>query len=177
VVRLDGQSAKVRLIGVDAPESVDPRKPVQRFARESAAFQRQLIEGKHVRLAYEPVGARVDCYGRTLAYLYLEPGGTFVNREIIARGYGHAYTKYPFQYLDDFRTAERQAREKGLGLWGPDRPAAAPSAETVVYFTRTGTKYHRTGCRFLAKGATPIRLAEVGGQYTPCALCDPPRLP
>jgi micrococcal nuclease len=86
VVRLDGRDVRVRLIGVDAPESVDPRRPVERFARESAAFLRGLVEGKRVRLAYEPAGARVDTYGRTLAYLYLEPGGTFVNREIAARG-------------------------------------------------------------------------------------------
>jgi micrococcal nuclease len=92
VVRLDGQPVKVRLIGVDAPESVDPRKPVERFARESAAFLRSLVEGKRVRLAYEPAGARVDKYGRLLAYLYLEPGGLFVNREIVAKGFGHAYT-------------------------------------------------------------------------------------
>src|SRR5262249_5407393 len=114
VVRLDGQWVKIRLIGVDAPESVDPRKPVERFARESAAFLRRLVEGKPVRPAYEPAGARIDRYGRTLAYLYLEPGGLFVNREIVARGYGHAYTAYPFSYLDDFRQAERPAREKGL---------------------------------------------------------------
>jgi micrococcal nuclease len=120
VVRLDGQSVKVRLIGVDAPESVDPRKPVERFARESAAFLRQLVDGKRVRLAYEPAGVRVDKYGRLLAYLYLEPGGLFVNREIVAKGFGHAYTAYPFAYLEDFRAAERSAREKGLGLWGPD---------------------------------------------------------
>ena len=60
VLRLDGRSVKVRLIGVDAPESVDPRKPVQRFAHESAAFLRGLIEGKTARLAYEPAGARAD---------------------------------------------------------------------------------------------------------------------
>jgi micrococcal nuclease len=75
VIRLDDQSIKVRLIGVDAPESVHPRKPVERFARESAAFLRQLVEGKRVRLAYEPAGARIDRYGWTLASLHLEPGG------------------------------------------------------------------------------------------------------
>jgi micrococcal nuclease len=100
VVNLDGQRIKVRLIGVDAPESVDPRKPVERFGHESADFLRRLVEGKRVRLAYEPAGARVDRYGRTLAYLYLEPGGLFVNREIIAKGFGHAYTTYPFAYMD-----------------------------------------------------------------------------
>jgi micrococcal nuclease len=177
VVRLDGQSVKVRLIGVDAPESVDPRKPVERFARESAAFLRQLVEGKAVRLAYEPAGARIDPFRRTLAYLYREPDGLFINREIVAKGFGHAYTKYPFQYLEDFRAAEREAREKGLGLWGPDPPPSKPSAEELVYITKTGTKYHRAGCRSLAKGATPIRLAEAGVRYQPCAVCRPPALP
>jgi endonuclease YncB( thermonuclease family) len=76
MVRLDGESIKVRLIGVDAPELVAPRRPVQRFGHESADFLRRLVEGKRVRLAYEPAGARIDRYGRTLAYLYPEPGGT-----------------------------------------------------------------------------------------------------
>ena len=88
VVRLDGKETRVRLIGVDAPESVDPRQPVQRFARESAEFHHALVEGKTVRLVYEPAGARMDLYGRTLAYLYLEPGGQFVNREIVAKDAG-----------------------------------------------------------------------------------------
>jgi micrococcal nuclease len=174
VVRLDGQSVKVRLIGVDAPESVDPRKPVERFAHESAAFLRRLLEGKRVRLAYEPAGARVDKYGRLLAYLYLEPGGLFVNREIVAKGFGHAYTKYPFAFLDDFRAAERSAREKGLGLWGPDPAPSKPNADEVVYVTKTGTKYHRAACRALAKSATAIRLGEVGAKYQPRGVCDPP---
>jgi micrococcal nuclease len=172
-VLLDGQKVTVRLIGVDTPESVDPRKPVQRFAHEAAEFLRGLVEGKMVRLAYEPAGARLDRYGRTLAYLRLEDG-TFVNREIIAKGFGFAYTKYPFQHMDDFRTAERRAREMNLGLWGPDPPPA--SAETLVYVTTTGKKYHRAGCRALAKSSTGIRLEDVSGR-SPCSICDPPKLP
>jgi micrococcal nuclease len=176
VVRLDDREVKVRLIGIDAPESVDPRRPVQRFGHESADFLRSLVEGKRVRLTYEPAGARIDRYGRTLAYLYLEPGGMFVNRELVAKGYAFAYVQYPFAFMDDFKAAERSAREKRLGLWGPDPPPSAPSAETVVYVTKTGTKYHRAGCRALARSATPIRLSEVGMRYQPCAVCDPPRL-
>jgi micrococcal nuclease len=67
VLNLEGRSLKVRLIGVDAPESVDPRTPVERFAHESPDFLRGLVEGKRVRLAYEPAGARIDHYRRTLA--------------------------------------------------------------------------------------------------------------
>jgi micrococcal nuclease len=177
VVRLDGQSVKVRLIGVDAPESVDPRKPVERFARESAGFLRQLVEGKRVRLTYEPAGARIDRYGRLLAYLYLEPGGLFVNRELVAKGYAFAYVQYPFQFMDDFRAAERTAREKGLGLWGPDPAPSKATADELVYVTKTGLKYHRGGCRALSKSDTAIRLAEVGARYQPCGICHPPLLP
>ena len=115
---------RVRLIGVDTPESVDPRRPVEFFGKEAGAFTRRLVDGKRVRLEYD--WERTDRYGRTLAYVYL-PGGTFVNAEIIRRGYGHAYTRFPFKYLERFRQLEREARAAGRGLWGP-----TPGAERRV---------------------------------------------
>jgi endonuclease YncB( thermonuclease family) len=175
VVLLDGKQTTVRLIGVDTPESVDPRKPVQRFGHEAAEFLRGLVEGKPVRLSYEPAGARLDRYGRTLAYLRLEDG-TFINRELVARGYAFALTKYPFAYMDDFRAAERAAREKALGLWGPDPAPEKATAETIVYVTATGKRYHRAGCRALAKSSTAMPLGEVEGRYKACTVCDPPKL-
>ena len=111
---------RVRLIGVDTPESVDPRRPVEFFGKEASAFTRRLVDGKRVRLEYD--WERADRYGRTLAYVYL-PDGTFVNAEIIRRGYGHAYTRFPFEHLDRFRRLERAARTAGRGLWGTT-PAA-----------------------------------------------------
>jgi micrococcal nuclease len=57
-----------------------------------------------------------DRYGRTLAYVYLKDG-TFLNAEIIRHGYGSAYTKFPFKYMEEFRRYEREAREKRRGLW------------------------------------------------------------
>jgi micrococcal nuclease len=105
---------KIRLIGVDTPETKDPRKPVQYFGQEATAFTQRLVEGKRVRLEYDQ--PRQDKYGRTLAYMYLEDG-TFVNAEIITQGYGFAYTRFPFRYLEEFRTRERQAREAKRGLW------------------------------------------------------------
>jgi len=105
---------KVRLIGVDTPETKDPRKPVQYFGQEATAFTQRLVEGKPVRLEYDQQPQ--DKYGRTLAYVYLEDG-TFVNAEIITQGYGFAYTRFPFRYLEEFRTLEREAREAKRGLW------------------------------------------------------------
>lgn len=105
---------RVRLIGVDTPELHHPRKPVQYYAEEAYRFTRRIVEGKKVRLEYD--WQRRDRYGRLLAYVYL-PDGTFLNAELIRQGYGHAYTKFPFKYLDEFRRLEREARETGKGLW------------------------------------------------------------
>ena len=112
---------RVRLIGVDTPETVNPRRPVEFFGREASAFTKRLLEGRSVRLEYDR--ERTDRYGRTLAYVHLVDG-TFANAEIIRRGYGHAYTRFPFRYLDRFRRLEREARSAGRGLWDP---AASPA--------------------------------------------------
>ena len=111
---LDGNE-RVRLIGVDTPESVDRRRPVQAFGKEAAEFTRVLLEGKTVNLVYE--GNRRDRYGRTLAYVYTTDG-TLANAAIIREGYGFAYTKYPFSKMDEFRRLELEARHDGRGLWG-----------------------------------------------------------
>ena len=105
---------KVRLIGVDTPETKHPQKPVQRFGREAYLFTRELVEGKEVRLDFD--WQRRDKYGRLLAYVYLTDG-TFLNAEIIIQGYGFAYTRFPFKYLEEFRKYEREARENKRGLW------------------------------------------------------------
>jgi len=105
---------KVRLIGVDTPETKHPKKPVEYFGKEASAFTRRMVEGKKVRLEYD--WQRKDKYNRVLAYVYLEDG-TFLNAELIKQGYGHAYTKYPFKYLERFRKYEKEARENKRGLW------------------------------------------------------------
>jgi len=104
----------VRLIGVDTPETVHPSKPVEHFGREASAFTKRMAAGRRVRLEFDQ--ERQDRYGRTLAYVYLEDG-TLLNAELIRQGYGHAYTRFPFRYLEEFRALEREAREQRRGLW------------------------------------------------------------
>lgn len=121
-----------------------------------------------------------DKYGRLLAYVY--KNNTLINSEIIKQGYGHAYTKYPLKYLDEFREYERQARENGLGLWGKrdvkkePKKARAPNQkqEETVYITNTGKKYHREFCSYLRKSKIPISKKEALNMgYTPCSRCSP----
>jgi hypothetical protein len=164
------EATTVRLVGVDTPETVHPRMPVERFGREVTQFPEGLVGGKFVRVEYEPRGSRLDRYGRALADLCLEPGGLFVNREIIAKGYGRAYTKDLFRFLADLRTAERSAREKQLGPWAPETGSGMTEPiDSMVYVTRTGPKYHRAGCRTLARSssATPIPLDRAVARVFP----------
>ncbi len=105
---------RVRLIGVDAPETSHPEIPVQRFGKEAKKFLKRLVEGFECRLEYESGNLRGK-YGRLLAYVYLDT--MLVNAELIRKGYAYAYTKYPFSRMEEFRAIEREAREKGVGLW------------------------------------------------------------
>jgi micrococcal nuclease len=116
-----GTRERVRLIGVDAPESVRPNTPVQQFGKEAADFMRRMVEGKRVRLEYDQANAARGHKDntrqqRTLAYVFLEDG-TLLNAEIIKQGYGHALTRYPFSRIEEFRHLEREAREQRRGLW------------------------------------------------------------
>lgn len=110
---------KVRLIGVDTPETVHPKKSVACFGKEAKQFTRDAVEGKTIRLVLDNVNTKrqhKDKYRRTLAYAFLDDG-TMLNRELIRHGYAHAYTRFPFHYLVEFRELERAARAEALGLW------------------------------------------------------------
>jgi len=121
-IELD-RGERIRLIGVDTPEMNDRRPAVRALAQEAAAFVRRSVEGKPVGLEYDRVPR--DRYGRTLAYVYLEDG-TFLNAEIIRQGYGFAYTRFPFKYLEEFRRLQREARDTHRGLWSNGPPAVSP---------------------------------------------------
>ena len=112
---------RVRYIGMDTPETVDPRKPVQCFGHEAAEKNRELVEGKEVTLL--PDVEDRDKYGRFLRYVYL--GDTFINLELVQQGYAYAYPYPPsVAHEAEFRAAEAAARKAKLGLWQacPPRP-------------------------------------------------------
>jgi micrococcal nuclease len=118
-VTLEGQTVRVRLIGIDTPETVDPRKPVECFGREASAKAHEFLDGQTVFLEDDPSQDSVDRYGRALRYVWLSDGRLF-NLEMIAQGYAFEYTyNLPYKYQAQFKQAEREAREQGRGLWAP----------------------------------------------------------
>lgn len=117
-VRLAGHVETVRLLGIDTPETKDPRKPVQCFGHEAAQQTATLLPpGTEVRLVRD-VEAR-DRYGRLLAYVYRASDGLFVNLELAEQGYASLLTYPPnVAHAPQLAAAVAQARANGLGLWG-----------------------------------------------------------
>jgi micrococcal nuclease len=121
-----GRGQRIRLIGIDTPEKSDPRKPVEWFAREASKKLREWIDKETVCLKRDIDKTRdIDKYGRLLRYVWKyedkETDAFFVNAEIIKQGYGFAYTLFPFQYMEDFREFEKNARESNQGLWDREK--------------------------------------------------------
>ncbi|MEK7480335.1 MAG: thermonuclease family protein [Patescibacteria group bacterium] len=122
VVEIDGANVTVRLIGLDTPETVDPRKPVQCFGKEASDEAKQGFGVGYVRLETDPSQGTYDKYGRLLAYVYVPASskqeGILINEYMIAKGYGHEYTyNLPYKYQTEFKAAEKEARENKKGLW------------------------------------------------------------
>ena len=120
VVNINGVEEKVRLIGINTPETVDPRKTVECFGKEAGARMKELANGKNVRLESDDTQSLRDIYGRLLDYVYLEDG-QMLNRKMVAEGYAYEYTYMtPYKYQKEFRDIQTLARVSARGLWSPE---------------------------------------------------------
>jgi micrococcal nuclease len=130
VVDIDGVEERVRLIGIDTPESVAPDRPVECYGKEASERMEELVPpGTPIHLARD-IEAR-DQYERLLAYVYRADDGLHVNLDQVVGGYAEASSYPPNTALQpEFDHAQRQAREADAGLWGacggPDVPIGPP---------------------------------------------------
>jgi micrococcal nuclease len=116
-IDIDGHTERVRLIGVNTPETKHPTKPIECFGPEASAYLTQLLpKGTTVRIERD-VEAR-DRYGRMLLYLYLGSNDLFINLDLVARGYGTPMSIEPNTFhRNDFVRAAAQAEAANVGLW------------------------------------------------------------
>lgn len=147
-VEIDGKSQTIRLIGIDSPETVDPREPVQCFGKEASNKAKELLTGKNVTLETDPPQGDKDKYDRLLRYIYLEDG-TSVNKYMISEGYAHEYTyqSNPYKYQTEYIKAEQSARENNKGLWADDAcPIPPTTAPYVQPKTQPNTGSYSCNC-------------------------------
>jgi micrococcal nuclease len=120
VVLANGQ--RIRLLGIDTPETKHPDRPVEAGGAEATLLLRQLAEGQPVRLEFDK--HRFDRHGRGLAYLFR--GDTFINAEMVRAGWSRADLRFPLRssYKQKLRAAEGEARMARRGLWS--NPSTEP---------------------------------------------------
>lgn len=114
----DGDSAvtRIRLLGVDTPETRHPTIGVMYFGPEAAEYTQSLAEGTMITVLMDSVGDQRDLYGRLLAYVQLEDG-RILNEEIIRNGYGYADLRFEHSELNRYRMLMEQAMDRKAGLW------------------------------------------------------------
>lgn len=159
-VNINGTIETLRLIGLDTPETVDPRKEVQCFGKEASNKGKELLNGKKVRLEKDSTQGDKDKYGRTLAYIYTE-SGIFYNKYMIEQGYAHEYTyNSAYKYQAEFKQAQKNAEANKVGLWSPSTcngvtTSALKTTQTnptvtqgsgKYYTSSVGTKYYPESC-------------------------------
>ena len=119
-VKLDGKDEKVRLIGIDTPETVDRRQEIECFGKEATLAMKKMVENKKILLESDTTQDNRDRYRRLLRYVFL-PDGIFVNQRMIENGFAYEYTyETSYRYQKEFKLSEAKARNEGTGLWSED---------------------------------------------------------
>ncbi|MEN6308949.1 MAG: thermonuclease family protein [Anaerohalosphaeraceae bacterium] len=109
-------TTRVRLLGIDTPETKNPQTGVMYFGPEASEFTRRLCENKTVVVLLDSAADQRDKYGRLLAYIRL-PDGTILNERILAEGCGYAFLPYEHSDFDAYLELQNQAIQSGAGLW------------------------------------------------------------
>lgn len=116
-VMLNGKDQTIRVIGIDTPETVDPRKPVQCMGQTASSRAKELLTDKTVRLQEDPTQGDKDKYGRLLRYVFID-GVTDYGHSTIAEGFAHEYTyDVPYKYQTEYKQAQKDAQIQKRGLW------------------------------------------------------------
>lgn len=175
-VRFGGDEYRVRIIGVDTPETKDPNHPVMCYGAEATAFTSDLIRQAGNEVYLETDVSETDSFGRLLRYVWLphDDGMRMLNQELVAQGYAQSSTYPPdVKYQELFVQAQQQARDAGRGLWGAcgefgvplatPTPVPPPPIPTAVPQPPTATPT-----------ATPVPVApEPPPAQEPSGGCDP----
>jgi micrococcal nuclease len=151
-INMNGKTETLRLIGIDTPETVDPRKPVQCFGKEASNKAKELLSGKKVRIELDPTQGERDKYDRLLAYVYRDDG-LFYNKYMIEQGYAHEYTyNTPYKYQAEFKAAQKSAQANQAGLWSPTtcNGDTTSSSQTAPATTQSSSKFY-TSSHYSAK--------------------------
>lgn len=197
IVDIDGAEERIRMIGIDTPESVHPDESKNiEYGKIASDFTKEQLENKSVTLEYD-VQER-DKYGRILAYVYLD--GKMYNKTLLEEGHAKVSTYPPnVKYVDEFTALQEQAREDKKGIWaydafegnasdaastnnkqeGSNKNGSSVQAEASWVGNSNTMKFHRSDCKYAARIADhnlvyfKTRSDALNEGYAGCKVCNP----
>lgn len=118
VARINDKQQTIRIANIDAPESVDPRRPVGCMGEEASEYLKTLATNQNIQLSIDISQASQDRYQRLIRFVFLEDG-TDLGKKLIAEGYAYSspYGSSPHKYLEEYMKTEQTARAAERGLW------------------------------------------------------------
>jgi micrococcal nuclease len=183
----NGKEETIRLLLVDTPETKKPNTPIEPYGPESSQYAKETLNGKDIRL--EIGTSERDKYGRLLAYVWL--GNKTFNEMLLEKGFARVAYVYPpnVKYVDEYRTVQKQAQQKGLGIWSIEnyvqedgfnldavKSSTSPTAKSSNSHTTTGSTqvqspaptgnnsnvYFKRCADARAAGAAPLHRGDPG---------------
>lgn len=119
-IKIKKEIVTVRMLGIDTPETVDPRKGIQCYGKQASDKTKEILLKKYVTLMTDSSQNTTDKFGRILAYTYLEDG-FFINKYLLEYGYAREYKyKVDYEKRKEFKDLESNAKKKKIGLWGSE---------------------------------------------------------
>ena len=119
------KDTRIRLLGVDTPETKDPRMGVMYFGPEASKFTTDTVLGQPVTVVMDKFSKPRDKYNRLLAFVRLADG-RILNEELISQGFGYADTRFPHSNYEKYIELEKTAQEQKIGLWEKVTPDQMP---------------------------------------------------
>ncbi|MEN9881057.1 MAG: hypothetical protein RLZZ308_240 [Candidatus Parcubacteria bacterium] len=150
-VSMNGTVETLRIIGLNTPETLDPRKPVECFGKEASNKAKELLTGKTVTLEADPSQTESDKYGRLLRFVFVD--GMDYGKYMIANGYAYEYTySSAYKYQKEYKQAQINAQTNQLGLWSKNTcnglkelaPIPVQNTPAITYYTssHSSSKYY-----------------------------------
>lgn len=132
-ININGREETIRVIGINTPETVDPRKPVECFGKEASDKAKEILTGKNVTLEIDNSQDNIDKYGRLLRYITLSDRSDY-GKYMIENGYAYEYTyEIPYQKQSVYKSAQAEAKSEQVGLWSPGACGGSKSqTETTI---------------------------------------------
>lgn len=144
-INYNSETEKIRMIGIDTPETVKPNTPVQPFGKDASDFTKSMLLNNYISLEFDE--SERDKYNRLLAYVYID--GKMFNKILLEEGLACVYTFPPnVKYVKDFIAIESKAKSNKIGIWENYSNDTVLEVDATYIANSSSKKIHLLSCSY-----------------------------